>query len=363
MTDVTTYGIDEDGPMPRPSPDDDPGMGFDLSEAITDFFDGMGDTIVGVATAGFGYRPPDNNGVLTMWGIGIGGIAGKSAKIPFGSAIGAAVGGAVGGGLDRVMEGYSDGSYEVSLGTRSIPAGVIKFKGITDDGDSVWLFDTFTVTYTRNTLEGVCVDIVGSDRHDWITGCSRSNTFTGLGGNDYMNGYGGADVLDGGMGGDSLLGGYGNDLLLGGGGWDVLAGGNSSDDLRGGTGYDTLWGQEGWDDLRGGAASDILYGGAHADTFWFSVTRDGGDVVRDFQTGMDDVRNFGLDGIRTMNAGVRTGIVPAGADGVIEWIEDNHGNRIEFADSRAQFQFADGASADEIERAALVYARDELDLF
>jgi Ca2+-binding RTX toxin-like protein len=79
-------------------------------------------------------------------------------------------------------------------------------------------------------------------------------------------------------GADTLLGSLGNDTLLGGGGADLLQGGAGNDVLEGGVGADTL---------TGGAGADRFVFGALDSRAKLPVFDTRGDVVTDFQEGVD----------------------------------------------------------------------------
>jgi Ca2+-binding RTX toxin-like protein len=128
-----------------------------------------------------------------------------------------------------------------------------------------------------------------------------------------INAGSGNDTVYAGYGADYATGGPGNDLIHGWGvleesnpyrdaqardsdGADTLFGGSGNDTLLGGGGADLLWGGAGDDVLEGGVGADTLTGGAGANRFVFGAldsrarlatfdTR--GDVVADFQDGVD----------------------------------------------------------------------------
>ncbi|MGQ9371113.1 M10 family metallopeptidase C-terminal domain-containing protein [Azospirillum sp. ST 5-10] len=119
-------------------------------------------------------------------------------------------------------------------------------------------------------------------------------------GNDAANallGGGGADTLSGAPGGDALYGNAGADTLFGGQGADTAYGGQDDDLLYGNLGDDALHGNLGDDRLVGGAGADTLTGGAGVDLFVFTTPGDGGDVITDFEPGVDKIAvaspNFG----------------------------------------------------------------------
>jgi Ca2+-binding RTX toxin-like protein len=130
------------------------------------------------------------------------------------------------------------------------------------------------------------------------------------------------NAIDAGAGNDTVLAGYGADRVHGGDGddllqgWgvlaqpdlyrdayardadgnDILRGGAGNDTIRGGGGLDLLDGGDGHDVLEGGTGEDTLLGGAGADRFVFGaldararvpVYDTQGDVVADFQDGID----------------------------------------------------------------------------
>ena len=108
-------------------------------------------------------------------------------------------------------------------------------------------------------------------------------------GNDSVDGGTGNDRLFGNAGNDWLFGQAGDDVLSGSIGSDVLFGGDGADHLDGGADGDSLDGGDGNDVRDGGGGIDILFGGAGADEFRFSRIADGGDVVRDFVSGVDTI--------------------------------------------------------------------------
>jgi D-alanyl-D-alanine carboxypeptidase len=101
---------------------------------------------------------------------------------------------------------------------------------------------------------------------DFAAAADKDNQMLGLGGNDRLKGGHGDDRVLGGQGNDALWGRDGDDRLAGGAGRDVLTGGLGADTLRGGAGADTF----------------VFRDAAHSPIF-------AGDVIRDFQTGVDDI--------------------------------------------------------------------------
>lgn len=133
------------------------------------------------------------------------------------------------------------------------------------------------VRVTATTAEPPPADVTGTDGADALRGTATGEHIAGLAGDDSIAGYGGADLLDGGPGNDRLMGGAGNDRLRGGMGDDRLAGDIGSDSMSGGDGRDAF----------------ILRKGETA-----------GDVVLDFESGLDklELRGFG-SGATLANAG------------------------------------------------------------
>lgn len=196
-------------------------------------------------------------------------------------------------------------------------------------------------------------DILSGDAGvDWIYGGFGNDTLYGHNssaegndidalfgqeGDDILFGGGGGDSLDGGADNDQLNGGAGNDWLFGQGGDDQLDGGADSDvifagdgadDLHGGLGGDSLDGGDGDDLLNGGGGVDVLYGAAGADTFIFDDLAGTGDVVRDFITGLDQIRihanAFGVNDLTALSTNTATGAgLPAsfGFTGPVLYIE------------------------------------------
>jgi Ca2+-binding RTX toxin-like protein len=78
-----------------------------------------------------------------------------------------------------------------------------------------------------------CVNVVGTQGDDTITGDQRNNILRGGPGLDTLNGGAGNDELFGEAGADNLYGGPGNDTLNGAAGADILVGGDGDDMLIG----------------------------------------------------------------------------------------------------------------------------------
>ena len=75
---------------------------------------------------------------------------------------------------------------------------------------------------------------------------------------------------------------------------ETLSGGEGSDQVKGLAGSDSLYGSAGNDVLTGGLGRDGVIGGDGADRFDFNSVRETSasakcDVIRDFETGMDQI--------------------------------------------------------------------------
>lgn len=130
--------------------------------------------------------------------------------------------------------------------------------------------------------------ISGGAGDDHLGGRRGDDTILGNDGDDNIAGHRGDDHLWGNSGGDDISGGRGDDWLDGGSGDDLLRGGRGDDDLSGSTGDDILRGGRGNDTLDGGEGDDLLIGGRGADTFVFGENS-GNDVIRKFESGMDQI--------------------------------------------------------------------------
>lgn len=130
--------------------------------------------------------------------------------------------------------------------------------------------------------------IYGDNGRDTIRAGGGPDTCYGENGDDSLFGQGGPDTCDGGNGNDVILGEAGPDRLFGGNGDDVLNGGPAADILEGGRGADTfVYSQPG--DSEGGDHAAVAASG-HDDS------ADGGDVILDFQPGVDTIDLSALPG-------------------------------------------------------------------
>lgn len=129
----------------------------------------------------------------------------------------------------------------------------------------------------------------GENGDDILIGQDGNDSLNGGRNDDILAGRQGNDTLLGGVGDDNLFGGFGNDSLLGEAGNDVLRGGNDSDTLEGGDGDDILMGGSGKDVLVGGLGIDVLIGGNSPDAFRYNNVAEGGDIITDFDSNLENI--------------------------------------------------------------------------
>lgn len=204
------------------------------------------------------------------------------------------------------------------IDTRELPAGTVL------DLQNV----EFAVIVGDNIVvrggKGANIIYAGSGSQDIMLGEDDDELHAGDG-DDVVGSAAGDDLLFGDAGNDTVFGGEGNDTLSGGAGNDRINGdeGNNTvsyaDAARGikvklmvqdkaqntkGAGRDTLeniqnatgsdfkdklMGDSGDNILTGGLGKDKLMGGAGADTFLFNAVAEGGDKIKDFVSGEDQL--------------------------------------------------------------------------
>ncbi len=173
-----------------------------------------------------------------------------------------------GSGSDTLTGGAGDDMVRGGTGDDAIIAGVSAFDAQTesDDGDDVYLGaeGTDTVDYSGIATGNVEVDLSSSS-----SGIASGSAI-------------GTDVL---IDIENVIGTGGDDTFLG------RAGVNNS--FSGGEGHDFLYGNIG---------SDTLTGGAGYDTFEYRSAEEGGDVITDFETGIDRI-TLSQDGFGFENTG------------------------------------------------------------
>ena len=206
---------------------------------------------------------------------------------------------------------YEDGGPLIAgILSTSVSATFISTRVFDDIMDWMWENDPHTLHGGRGDNR-----LAGGFKDDRIFGGGGDDTLRGGDGDDRLDGQGGNDVAIGGGGRDRLEGGIGQDRLEGGGGDDRLAGWDASDRLLGGAGRDTLLGGPGADLIDGGRGRDIAFGGLSADVFCFRRGDGLGNVVHDFQAGIDTLE---------LAAGLRfsdIAISRSGADTVVRFLD------------------------------------------
>ena len=146
-------------------------------------------------------------------------------------------------------------------------------------------------------------------------------------GDDSISGGVGNDDLVGGSGADSIVGGAGNDLIYGDcsdaeliycaagdGATDMTSFTGAADILDGGTGNDILVGGDGADDVTGGAGADL---------FVFEKVAHFGDVIRDFEAGLNGDRilfNGLIDIVPGATAASYISLTQSGGDTLV-WLD------------------------------------------
>ncbi len=160
----------------------------------------------------------------------------------------------------------------------------------------------------------------GAGPHDQVLrGDAGDDVLLAGGGQDSLQGGDGQDRMLAGSGDDSAFGDAGRDTILGGDGADTLDGGADADRLLGDSGDDSLSGGAGDDRILGGAGDDVIFGGlgadlltggSGADSFVYYLDGDTGDVIADFEQGVDrlNVSNIqALDPVDFLGTGAFTG--------------------------------------------------------
>jgi len=143
----------------------------------------------------------------------------------------------------------------------------------------------------------------GDVGNDDLRGHTGNDVLIGGAGNDTLDGYDGIDTADFSADtagvlvdlatGQAISTDSGTDMLqnienvTGGAGDDMITGSNKANVLEGGAGDDTIFGGGGADTIIGGSGEDILYGGSGGDTFLYQQASDGGDTIKDFESGTD----------------------------------------------------------------------------
>lgn len=212
-----------------------------------------------------------------------------------------------------IEAGDSNDDLQVGIGAHTIMGGGGQDTITYTAGEAARLdggagFDLLTVNLGTSTRFVVAADGTVDDGHgSQITGFERylvrlsdDGNFVALGNSN--------DIALGGRGDDELVGRAGDDMLQGHKGNDTLTGGIGNDRLSGARGDDILYGGSGRDTLSGGVGNDTLHGGEGADSFVIIGALGPGNLILDFETGVDKIRlrksapASGLDGASGLDA-------------------------------------------------------------
>lgn len=287
------------------------------------------------------------NGVDTVWYDGAAVVDLQNWQTNAGDAAGdiyTSIERVVGSNFDDVIRGTSGVDYMVGRDGNDTFLG--RDGGDYFEGgagmDTVWYDGVATIDLADSTLNvGDSVGdhyssierVVASNGDDVVRGTDGADFFLGRDGNDILEGRGGGDVFDGGNGLDTVWysrGVTGGTLLI-----DLISSGRNTGDAAGDTytsiervvssdsadyvlgsqntdyiltrgGDDTVEGRGGGDiidtgtgndRIAGGAGADNLTGGAGADSFIYFSATEGGDVINDFEHGVDKIElwNFSIN--------------------------------------------------------------------
>ena len=184
----------------------------------------------------------------------------------------------------------SNGGYLRNDGT--IP-NLVVFGGT---GAEMRNFGNITSIVQLTGTDGVTYSNRGAGTAAGVNGSSGADHISGGGVTGWVDAGGGNDTITGGAGTDRVLGGAGSDKIRGNAGNDLLYGDGDNDRLIGNGGNDTMLGGAGLDLLIGGMGDDSLTGGTEADVFLIRSSRNGDDVITDFEQGTDriDLSALGL---------------------------------------------------------------------
>ncbi|HYD70627.1 hypothetical protein [Azospirillum sp.] len=204
--------------------------------------------------------------------------------------------------LGQAADGFLDrlGATGLTVRTVSVTAGgesgpVLAFAG---SGASARAL----VVDVRTQASAPVLQIDGVD----FVAVAGAATLTGGAGDNVWSGDAMVQSMALGAGNDTAFGGAGGDVLYGNTGVDALYGNQGADTLYGGQGGDILFGGQGNDVLVGNLGADTLYGGLGADVFEVGSPSAAGDVIGDFDAGVDRIAvvgpNFGAIPVGTLSA-------------------------------------------------------------
>lgn len=269
----------------------------------------------------------------------------------------------VGSELDDVIRGTAATDYFLGRGGNDVFQG--RGGGDIFDGgaglDTVWYDEAAIVDLAGLGNGGAATGdiyvsierVVGSNQADIVRGTSGADYFVGRDGDDIFLGRGGGDTIDGGAGMDTVWYDAGvvggtllidllssgrntgaaagdryvsvervvssnlNDYVLGTDNTDYVLARDGDDTIEGRGGNDILDGGAGNDRIAGGAGADLISGGTGADAFIYFAAAEGGDVITDFQSGVDkfEFHSFNLTG----NAWFVSGAGPTSAQAQLIW--------------------------------------------
>jgi len=226
------------------------------------------------------------------------------------------------GGQDTLVGGLGDDVYSIDdLATIIVEAAGEGRDRVLSPADH-----TLAANVEDLYLRGRALNGTGNDEDNRIFGNAQANELSGLDGNDTLSGAAG-DTLRGGDGNDVYVVRDGSAVIEERAGHDVIRAyvtytlptavetislrgmgdidatgndaanqliGNAGDNrLEGVDGNDTLAGGAGADTLVGGAGRDRLSGGLGADVFLFDTRGTLSDIVRDFESGVDQLAFLG----------------------------------------------------------------------
>lgn len=214
----------------------------------------------------------DVAGLQQLYGANTGYNAGNDTYVIDGSKKSAAIWD--GGGIDTILiQNNFDSVVNIGEGVENV----------TRSGETLYWFANGTNIENIHVNGTGNIDAYGNNSGNGLIMGAGNNFVSAKQGNDEVSGGSGEDVVYGGQGDDRINGNQGNDRIYGHKDNDYLNGGQGNDHVDGGDGNDLVSGDKGNDHLFGGQGSDI---------FAFRPG-DGGDVIHDFEKGVDKVQFTG----------------------------------------------------------------------
>jgi len=220
--------------------------------------------------------------------------------------------------------GYSSFTNSFTVELTDLEPGTNSLRlAIADTGDEIAdsaIFIAGDVTVENQSVNVVSSPIdgefVGTEGNDGITGDEGDNSLLGRSGNDAIDGGAGSDILNGGEGIDTAvyqfdpsgvsitldsdtainMDGFGDvetlidiENIIGSEFNDDLNGNDEANSISGRDSLDDIFGNGGDDLLTGGNGSDFLTGGSGSDRFIYLSPNEGGDMITDFEVGIDKI--------------------------------------------------------------------------